>query len=70
MNAWPGKYSTNGGAYVDGAVVVVRIVIPVVLFIASVLFTRFWYLVWWLRPKWMPLEVNVGEVGTDSLMPC
>ena len=63
INAWPGKYSTNGSVYVDGAIVIIRIILPVGLFIASVLFTRFWYLVWWLRPSWLPQEGNAGEVS-------
>ena len=63
-NAWPGRYSTNGGVYVDITNVIIRIVLPCGLFLASVLMTRFWYLLWWLRPSWMPLDADGQEVGT------
>ena len=65
-NAWPGRYSTNGGVYVDITNVIIRIVLPCGLFLASVLMTRFWYLLWWLRPSWIPLDADGQEVGVGG----
>lgn len=41
-NAWPGQYSSNNGESTDADNVAIRIIIPIVLFVAATLMTRFW----------------------------
>lgn len=41
-NAWPGKYSSNGGEATSTQTLIVRIVMPAGMFLMSMLITRFW----------------------------
>ncbi|GAX79598.1 hypothetical protein CEUSTIGMA_g7039.t1 [Chlamydomonas eustigma] len=58
-NAWPGQYSTDGGS-LNFLTLLIRIIIPVLLFVAALLMIRFWYSLWWLRPSWLP-PLDVAE---------
>ena len=42
-NAWPGKYSSNGGKATSTQTLIVRIIMPAGMFLMSMLITRFWW---------------------------
>ncbi len=53
-NDMPGKYSSGGG--LSASALIFRIILPICLFLACLVFTRFWYLVTWLRPSWLAAD--------------